>query len=92
VEHDCRDVPLSLRVSTNATIVQRSSSSQALGVILEMLEEGHAWHYNQYDHNKRLNEAEQSARAVKKGLWSDELAVPPWEYRNERHKKAESQR
>jgi endonuclease YncB( thermonuclease family) len=38
-------------------------------VNLEMLEEGHAWHYGKYDHNKRLREAEQSARAAKKGLW-----------------------
>ena len=48
---------------------------------LEMLEEGMAWHYEKYDHNKRLREAEQSARAAKKGLWSDEHAVPPWDWR-----------
>jgi len=52
-------------------------------VNLEMLEEGMAWHYEQYDHNKRLREAEQSARAAKKGLWADEKSVPPWEFREE---------
>ena len=54
-------------------------------VNLEMLEEGMAWHYEQYDHNKRLREAEQGARVVKKGLWADEHAVPPWEYRKDHH-------
>ena len=48
---------------------------------LEMLEEGMAWHYEKYDHNKRLREAEQGARAAKKGLWSDDNAVPPWDWR-----------
>ena len=48
-------------------------------VNLEMLEEGMAWHYEKYDHNKRLREAEQSARAANKGLWTDGDAVPPWE-------------
>lgn len=52
-------------------------------VNLEMLEEGHAWQYTQYDHNTRLSEAERSARAGKKGLWSDEHAAPPWEFRKE---------
>lgn len=56
-------------------------------VNLEMLEEGHAWHYEQYDHNTRLREAEQSARAAKKGLWADEQSVPPWDYRKEQHHK-----
>jgi len=57
-------------------------------VNLEMLEEGHAWHYTQFDNNKRLGEAERSAKASKKGLWSDGNAVPPWEHRKEhRHEK-----
>ena len=34
-----------------------------------MLEEGMAWHYEQFDHNKRLRDAKQSARAAAKGLW-----------------------
>jgi micrococcal nuclease len=52
-------------------------------VNLELLEEGMAWHYEQYDHNKRLREAEQSARAAKRGLWQDRDPVPPWDYRKE---------
>ena len=48
---------------------------------MEMLEEGMAWHYEKYDHNKRLREAEQSSRAANKGLWTDGDAVPPWDWR-----------
>jgi endonuclease YncB( thermonuclease family) len=50
-------------------------------VSLELLKEGMAWHYEKYDHNKRLREAEQSARAARMGLWSDGNAEPPWEWR-----------
>jgi micrococcal nuclease len=50
-------------------------------VNLEMLEAGMAWHYKHYDHNVRLARAEEKARAAKKGLWGDEDAVPPWEWR-----------
>jgi endonuclease YncB( thermonuclease family) len=48
-------------------------------VNLEMLKEGMAWHYEKYDHNKRLREAEQSSRADKKGLWADGDAAPRWD-------------
>jgi endonuclease YncB( thermonuclease family) len=50
-------------------------------VNLELLEDGAVWHYEQYDHNKRLREAEASARAAKKGLWKDPNAIPPWDWR-----------
>ena len=48
---------------------------------LEMLEEGMAWHYAHYDHNKRLAEAEQEARGDRIGLWSDPNPVSPWDWR-----------
>ncbi len=52
-------------------------------VNLEMIEEGMAWHYVKYDHNKRLQEAEQQARAAKRGLWQDPGSEPPWDFRKE---------
>ena len=48
---------------------------------LEMIEEGMAWHYAHYDHNKRLAEAEQEARGDRIGLWSDPNPVSPWDWR-----------
>jgi|LakMenE01Jun11ns_1017448.scaffolds.fasta_scaffold9913871_4 endonuclease YncB( thermonuclease family) len=53
-------------------------------VNLEMLEEGMAWHYEKYDHNKRLRAAEQAARAAQRGLWQDLTSVPPWDWRKSR--------
>ena len=50
---------------------------------LEMLEEGMAWHYTKYDRNKRLQEAEQSARISQRGLWKDPLAIAPWDWRSQ---------
>jgi micrococcal nuclease len=57
---------------------------------LELLEEGAVWHYAAYDRNKRLREAEASARAAKKGLWRDPNQVAPWQWRkSERDRRAE---
>ena len=48
---------------------------------LAMLEAGMAWHYKQYDKNKRLAEAEIAAREAKIGLWRDGEATSPWDWR-----------
>lgn len=48
---------------------------------LELLDEGAVWHYEDYDHNKRLREAEQTARTAKKGLWKDPNPIAPWDWR-----------
>jgi micrococcal nuclease len=52
-------------------------------VNLELLKDGAVWHYEQYDHNKRLREAEASARASEKGLWRDANPVAPWDWRKD---------
>jgi micrococcal nuclease len=48
---------------------------------LAMLEASMAWHYKQFDQNRRLAAAEREARAAKRGLWRDAEPVPPWEWR-----------
>jgi micrococcal nuclease len=59
-------------------------------VNLELLEEGAVWHYERYDKNKRLQEAEASARSSKKGLWREPDPVAPWEWRkSERERKGQ---
>lgn len=58
-------------------------------VNLELLEEGAVWHYKEYDHNKRLREAEQSARDARKGLWRDAHPMPPWEWRKTQKERKE---
>jgi micrococcal nuclease len=49
---------------------------------LLMLEQGMAWHYKQFSSNKRLQQAEEEARASQKGLWADHNPTPPWEWRH----------
>ncbi len=57
-----------------------------------LVENGLAWVYGRYCHESfcsRWTKLQQEARAMRKGLWSDPYALPPWEYRHSRqtHKK-----
>ncbi len=47
----------------------------------EMLKEGLAWHYKEHDNNPRYAQLEAEAKQAGLGLWSDDRAVPPWEWR-----------
>ena len=47
-----------------------------------MVQEGWAWHYKQYSHDKRLARWEDESRAAKKGLWSDPHPEAPWVFRH----------
>jgi endonuclease YncB( thermonuclease family) len=55
---------------------------------LEILMAGFAWHYKQYSDRQDYASAEEQARAVGLGLWSDPHAMPPWEWRKEKRKKS----
>lgn len=48
----------------------------------ELVEEGFAWHFLRYNQDPALAKAEKSARAAKKGLWSDPSPVAPWDFRS----------
>ena len=47
----------------------------------EMLKEGLAWHYKEHDSNPRYAQLEAEAKQAGLGLWSDDRAVAPWEWR-----------
>ena len=47
----------------------------------ELLQQGLAWHYKEYDSNPRYAQLEAEARQDGRGLWCDDRAVPPWEWR-----------
>ncbi len=47
----------------------------------EMLKEGLAWHYKEVDGNPRYAQLEAEAKLAGLGLWCDDRAVPPWEWR-----------
>src|SRR5262245_46340655 len=41
-----------------------------------------AWHYKEYSGDVRLANAEIVARRRKAGLWQDNKAIPPWDFRH----------
>ena len=42
---------------------------------------GLAWHYVKYSDDQKLADAEFEARTTKRGLWGDNRAIPPWDWR-----------
>jgi len=54
---------------------------------LEQVKAGMAWHYKKYQKEQSVEDrnlyaqAEDEARAGKRGLWIDKDPVPPWEFR-----------
>ena len=47
----------------------------------EMVADGFAWRYPQYDKPGEFTAAETDAREHHRGLWADKDPVPPWEWR-----------
>jgi micrococcal nuclease len=50
---------------------------------IEMLRTGMAWHFKRYNKSEELAKIESEAKLAKKGLWSKESPVAPWDYRKE---------
>jgi endonuclease YncB( thermonuclease family) len=53
----------------------------------ELLKVGYAWHDKRYSPDEKWTKIEKEAVAKKKGLWSQEAPVPPWEFRGEKDDK-----
>jgi endonuclease YncB( thermonuclease family) len=47
----------------------------------ELVGAGLAWHYKKYSSDQKLADLGAQARKGRVGLWSDQGAVAPWEYR-----------
>jgi endonuclease YncB( thermonuclease family) len=77
-------------VTVNATGTDRYGRTLARVIIdgqdvsALMVREGFAWHYKEYSDDEDLAKLEEQARADKVGLWSEENALPPWEFRKRR--------
>lgn len=52
-----------------------------VNVNLEIIKQGYAWYYPYDGENPAYQQAEQEAKAAKRGLWADKHAMPPWEWR-----------
>lgn len=46
-----------------------------------MIQHGHAWVYRKYTADPELIRLERIAKLAKVGLWANEKAIPPWEWR-----------
>jgi micrococcal nuclease len=50
-------------------------------VNVRMVRDGFAWHFTRYSDDGALATAEREARAARRGLWSADAPVAPWEFR-----------
>ena len=48
---------------------------------LQMVKDGLAWHYKQFDNTQSYAAAETAAREAKRGLWKDPAPIPPFMFR-----------
>ncbi|WOB11192.1 thermonuclease family protein [Piscinibacter gummiphilus] len=48
---------------------------------LEQVRRGMAWVYLRYNRDRLYRLAEEEARKERRGLWSEPVPVPPWEFR-----------
>ena len=51
---------------------------------MEMVADGFAWRYVQYDKPGEFTAAEADAREHRRGLWADPEPTPPWDWRKAR--------
>jgi len=53
-----------------------------LDVNLEQVRRGMAWVYRKYAHDPAYYRAEDEAKGMRRGLWSDPRPIAPWEWRH----------
>lgn len=51
---------------------------------LEILQNGYAWHYKNYDNSEEYSQAELNAKRKGIGLWSMKNPIPPWTFRKKK--------
>ena len=51
-------------------------------VNLEIALAGIAWHYEKYSNDSRLAAAQEFAKSKKRGIWSADKLIAPWDFRN----------
>lgn len=71
---------------TVAEVYVQSETDKAIPINLEMIRNGHAWHYAKYSGNCPMGDyfaiAEQTAKQEGLGLWNGN-PQPPWEWRKQ---------
>ena len=59
-------------------------TEDSININLALLREGLAWHYKHFDHSEEFAQAEYLAKIEKRGLWKQQNATAPWEFRREK--------
>lgn len=54
---------------------------------IDLLKNGLAWHYTDFDKSKAYSEAEKTARLAKRNIWSKKSPTAPWQWRKNKKKK-----
>ena len=62
-------------------------NQKGISVNEQMLQEGLAWHYKEYDNNPGWDQLERNARRKKIGIWSQPHPTPPWLFRKAQREK-----
>jgi len=58
-----------------------------IDICLQQLELGMAWHYKKYQNEQSVSdralysETELKSKSLKLGLWTEDMPMPPWEFR-----------
>jgi micrococcal nuclease len=66
----------------NSRIIGWVMVDQGVWVNKVMVLTGYAWWFERYAPDEdQLREAQESARAAKRGLWAEPMAVAPWDWR-----------
>ncbi len=58
---------------------------------MELVKDGFAWRYVQYDKPGEFTAAEADAREHRRGLWTDPNPTPPWEWRKAKRQGSKTQ-
>ena len=65
-------------------LISEVETTNGTNVNLQLVRNGHAWHFTKYSSAQQYARAEQQARSEQRGLWSLPSPVPPWEFRKRR--------
>lgn len=47
----------------------------------ELVKNGYAWHYKKFSTDPSYAQLENEAKSAKRGLWADDNAIAPWQFR-----------
>lgn len=79
----------------NVDVIKTDRYGRLIGIVIytdslilnhELVKNGLAWHYVKYSNDKQLDSLENFAKINKVGLWCENDAIAPWEWRSNKKK------